>query len=131
METSEIIRVPSISGELRGMIIARNELAWHAKNRDVLPRMLKKHNCNSCFARTTCFIYHKVRPTYALPIVKLFLTRNRVLRMELQSQVGRKNNLRRSLLTSVVRTSSFSGTGISFSPKKKVIWPVSAKSSGQ
>jgi len=61
METSEIIRVPSISGELRGMIIARNELAWHAKNRDVLPRMLKKYTCNSCFAKTTCFIYHKVR----------------------------------------------------------------------
>ena len=131
METSEIIRVPSIRGELRGMIIARNELAWHAKNRDVLPGMLKKYNCNSCFARTTCFIYHKVRPTHALRIVKPFLTRNRALRMEPQSQVGRRNNLRRSLRTSVAYTTSFSGTGINFSPKKKVIWPVSAKSSGQ
>lgn len=60
MESLEVIRVQSISGELRAMIIARNELAWYAKNRDVLPDMLKQHACNSCFARKTCFIYHKV-----------------------------------------------------------------------
>lgn len=60
METSEMIRIPSIREELCSMIVARNELAWYAKNRGLLPQMLENHACNTCFARETCFIYHKV-----------------------------------------------------------------------
>ena len=59
METSEVIRIPSIREELCSMIIARNELAWYAKNRDQLPQMLKSYACTACFAKETCFIYHK------------------------------------------------------------------------
>ena len=61
MESAEIIRVPAIKEELRGMIIARNELASYGKNRDTLPAVIQRHTCNRCFARTPCFIYHKVR----------------------------------------------------------------------
>ncbi|KAG0649780.1 DNA replication nuclease DNA2 [Hyphodiscus hymeniophilus] len=62
METSETIRIPAIRHELRHMIMQRNELACFVRERDThLPPMLKKENmCNRCYAKTSCFIYHKL-----------------------------------------------------------------------
>lgn len=56
-----MVRVPAIKEELRGMIIARNEIASYSRNRTVLPEMLKnKHACERCYAKTPCFLYHKL-----------------------------------------------------------------------
>lgn len=62
METSETIRIPAIRHELRHMIMQRNELACFVRERHAqLPPMLKKENlCNRCYAKTACFIYHKL-----------------------------------------------------------------------
>ncbi|OBT91031.1 hypothetical protein VE02_00141 [Pseudogymnoascus sp. 03VT05] len=62
MENSETIRIPAIRHELRHMIMQRNELACFVRERHAqLPPMLKKENlCGRCYAKTTCFIYHKL-----------------------------------------------------------------------
>jgi DNA replication ATP-dependent helicase Dna2 len=62
METSETIRIPAIRHELRHMIMQRNELACFVRERHAqLPPMLKKENmCNRCYAKVSCFIYHKL-----------------------------------------------------------------------
>ncbi|ESZ93988.1 hypothetical protein SBOR_5629 [Sclerotinia borealis F-4128] len=62
METSETIRIPAIRHELRHMIMQRNELACFVREKNAqLPPMLKKDNmCGRCYAKNTCFIYHKL-----------------------------------------------------------------------
>ena len=62
METSETIRIPAIRRELIHMIMQRNELACFVRERHAqLPQMLKKEGmCNRCYAKTPCFIYHKL-----------------------------------------------------------------------
>ncbi|EDO04399.1 hypothetical protein SS1G_06882 [Sclerotinia sclerotiorum 1980 UF-70] len=62
METSETIRIPAIRHELRHMIMQRNELACFVREKNAqLPPMLKKENmCGRCYAKNTCFIYHKL-----------------------------------------------------------------------
>lgn len=62
METSQTIRIPAIRHELRHMIMQRNELACFVRERHAqLPPMLKKKNmCNGCYAKTPCFIYHRL-----------------------------------------------------------------------
>jgi DNA replication ATP-dependent helicase Dna2 len=61
IERAEMIRVPAIRDELRGMIIGRNEIASYSRNRTALPEMLRNKNaCERCYAKTPCFIYHKV-----------------------------------------------------------------------
>jgi DNA replication ATP-dependent helicase Dna2 len=62
METSEMIRIPAVRHELRHMIMQRNELACFVRERHAqLPPMLQRENsCNRCYAKTTCFIYHKL-----------------------------------------------------------------------
>lgn len=43
------------------MIMQRNELACYVRHRLELPPMLKRpHLCGRCYAKTTCFIYHKL-----------------------------------------------------------------------
>ena len=47
--------------ELMPMIIQRNEVASYVKSRTVLPPMLKHpHTCGRCYAKTPCFVYHKL-----------------------------------------------------------------------
>jgi DNA replication ATP-dependent helicase Dna2 len=61
METSETSRVPAIRHELRHMILQRNELACYVRQRLELPPMLKsEHLCTRCYAKTPCFMYHKL-----------------------------------------------------------------------
>lgn len=62
METSKTIRVPAVRHELRHMILQRNQLACHVRERSVqLPPMLKsKHMCGRCYAKTSCFVYHRL-----------------------------------------------------------------------
>jgi len=62
METSQTLRVPAIRHELRHMIMQRNRLAVHIRERSVhLPPVKRdKFSCGKCFAQTSCFIYHKL-----------------------------------------------------------------------
>lgn len=54
-------RIPAIRHELRHMIMQRNELACYIRERLSLPPMLKNpHQCTRCYAKTTCFLYHKL-----------------------------------------------------------------------
>jgi DNA replication ATP-dependent helicase Dna2 len=61
-ETSQTLRIPAIRHELRHMIMQRNQLACHVRERSVqLPPMKRSKNaCDRCYAKTTCFIYHKL-----------------------------------------------------------------------
>lgn len=62
METSKTMRIPGIRHELRHMVMQRNQLACYIRERSVqLPPMLKsKHMCGKCYAKTSCFIYHRL-----------------------------------------------------------------------
>ncbi|KAK7418562.1 DNA replication endonuclease-helicase Dna2 [Neonectria punicea] len=62
MENSKTIRIPAIRQELRHMIMQRNQLASYIRERSVqLPPMLKsKHMCGNCYAKRSCFIYHRL-----------------------------------------------------------------------
>lgn len=62
MENSLTMRIPTIRRELRDMVMQRNRLAAHIRERSVhLPPMMKRRNlCGKCYAKTTCFIYHKL-----------------------------------------------------------------------
>lgn len=62
METSRTLRIPAIRHELRHMVMQRNQLACYIRERSVqLPPMLKsKHMCGKCYAKTSCFIYHRL-----------------------------------------------------------------------
>ncbi|CRK03046.1 hypothetical protein BN1723_008824 [Verticillium longisporum] len=62
MESSQTSRIPAIRQELRHMIMQRNQLACHIRERSVqLPPMKKsKHMCNKCYAKPACFIYHRL-----------------------------------------------------------------------
>ncbi|KAF3079521.1 Tripartite DNA replication factor [Orbilia oligospora] len=60
MEKAETIRVPNLSDELRGLMIGRNHLARYIYGKIDLPPMLQdKRMCGRCYAKTTCFVYHK------------------------------------------------------------------------
>ena len=61
MQTSEISNIPTLRNELVPMIMQRNELASHIRHRFDLPSMIKRpYVCNNCYAKTPCFIYHKL-----------------------------------------------------------------------
>ncbi|PFH58033.1 hypothetical protein XA68_14236 [Ophiocordyceps unilateralis] len=62
METSKTMRIPAVRHELRHMMMQRNQLACYIRERSVqLPPMLKsKHVCGRCYAKTSCFIYHRL-----------------------------------------------------------------------
>ena len=43
------------------MVMQRNELACYVRERLSLPPMLKQtHTCDRCYAKTPCFLYHKL-----------------------------------------------------------------------
>lgn len=61
METREMIRVPAIKNELKELVIKRNQVASFMCARETLPEMLQdEHACTRCYAKTACFVYHKV-----------------------------------------------------------------------
>lgn len=61
MESSEISRIPAIRHELMHMVMQRNELASFVRQRVELPPMLQSpHLCGHCYAKTSCFVYHKL-----------------------------------------------------------------------
>jgi DNA replication ATP-dependent helicase Dna2 len=61
METSDTYRIRGIRHEIRHMIMQRNELACYVRNRLELPPMIKKpYLCGRCYAKTACFVYHKL-----------------------------------------------------------------------
>ncbi|CAK7225670.1 DNA replication endonuclease-helicase Dna2 [Sporothrix bragantina] len=61
-EHSQMLRIPAVRNELRHMIMKRNELACYVRERSVqLPPMLRNRStCGWCFAKTSCFVYHKL-----------------------------------------------------------------------
>lgn len=61
MENSSIARIPAIRHELRHMIMQRNELACYVRERLQLPPMIQdERKCGRCYAKTECFLYHKL-----------------------------------------------------------------------
>ncbi|KAF3905451.1 hypothetical protein ABW20_dc0103994 [Dactylellina cionopaga] len=59
-ETSETLRIPNLADELRGLMIGRNQLARFIYSKLELPPMLQdKRTCGRCYAKTSCFVYHK------------------------------------------------------------------------
>lgn len=61
MQTSEISSVRALRHELLPMILQRNILAGYVRQRTDLPPMLQRpYTCGKCFAKTTCFAYHKL-----------------------------------------------------------------------
>ena len=61
MQSSEIFSVRSLRHEMMPMIMQRNELASYVRHRVELPPMVKRpHICGKCYAKTPCFIYHKM-----------------------------------------------------------------------
>ncbi|TPX20400.1 Tripartite DNA replication factor [Coccidioides immitis] len=61
LEASKTHRVRAIPAEIRQMIQQRNRLAGYVRERLDLPPMLKNPRiCNQCYAKTPCFVYHKL-----------------------------------------------------------------------
>ena len=61
METGEMIRVPAIKNELKELVMKRNQVASFMCARETLPEMLQdERTCSYCYAKTSCFVYHKV-----------------------------------------------------------------------
>ena len=61
MQTSEISTVRALRHEILPMVMQRNLLAGFVRKRTELPPMLKRsYTCEKCYAKTTCFIYHKL-----------------------------------------------------------------------
>ena len=61
LEVTQTLRIRAIQREIRQMIQQRNRLAGYVRHRLDLPPMLKKPRiCNQCFAKSTCFAYHKL-----------------------------------------------------------------------
>lgn len=61
LEISKIFRIRGIRHELLHMIQERNRIAGYVRERHNLPPMAKRPEmCNRCYAKTPCFIYHKL-----------------------------------------------------------------------
>ncbi|KAJ5779458.1 Dna2/Cas4 domain of unknown function DUF83 [Penicillium paradoxum] len=61
LELTKTLSIRGIRHELLQMIQVRNHLAGYIRGREQLPPMLKKaRQCIRCYARTPCFIYHKL-----------------------------------------------------------------------
>lgn len=61
LEVSRTLCIRGVRHELLQMIQVRNRLAGYVRERLQLPPMLKKPRmCNKCYAKTPCFIYHKL-----------------------------------------------------------------------
>lgn len=61
LETAKTFRVERVRNEIRHMIIQRNELACYVHDKLDLPPMIKKEfMCKDCYAKTSCFTYHKL-----------------------------------------------------------------------
>ena len=61
LESSSTSRVTGVRNEVTNMIQQRNKIAIYARNRDALPPMLQDSRlCGKCYAKTPCFIYHKL-----------------------------------------------------------------------
>ncbi|KTW25775.1 hypothetical protein T552_03388 [Pneumocystis carinii B80] len=60
LEKGEVIQVFPVHDEIRGLIIARNNIARYLKNNQELPPMLKNmFVCKKCPMRNPCFVFHK------------------------------------------------------------------------
>lgn len=61
LETNATNQVLAPRRDVVHMIIKRNELASYARNRSVLPPVLRnEHTCSRCYAQTSCFVYHRL-----------------------------------------------------------------------
>ncbi|KAJ5905517.1 uncharacterized protein N7473_002433 [Penicillium subrubescens] len=61
LELSKTLSIRGIRHELVQMIQVRNRLVGYIRERMQLPPMLKKaQQCNKCYAKTPCLIYHKL-----------------------------------------------------------------------
>ena len=62
IETSKVFSISAVRNEMTHMIIQRNELASYVHSKLDLPPMIQKpHMCNSCYAKTSCLTYHRLK----------------------------------------------------------------------
>ncbi|KAK9768425.1 DNA replication endonuclease-helicase Dna2 [Basidiobolus ranarum] len=60
MKAGEMISVPAVRDEIRGLLIGRNQMAPYLINRRKLPSMLESlHTCQRCYVLDSCLVYHK------------------------------------------------------------------------
>lgn len=59
LESGQMTRVAALHNELRGLIIMRNELAGHMKNKNMPSMISNKRLCGSCYAAEPCLIYQQ------------------------------------------------------------------------
>ncbi|CAJ0752100.1 24653_t:CDS:2 [Entrophospora sp. SA101] len=58
--TGKMYAVNASHEDLKALVIRRNEVAYYAKNGQILPPMLKnEYVCKNCFVRSSCLLYHK------------------------------------------------------------------------
>ncbi|CCG81248.1 putative DNA replication helicase Dna2 [Taphrina deformans PYCC 5710] len=63
LETRQITRVAVLHNEIRSLVLMRNELARHMKNKTIPPMIHNKRLCQSCYASEACFTYAKAQDT--------------------------------------------------------------------
>ncbi|TPX63675.1 hypothetical protein SpCBS45565_g06433 [Spizellomyces sp. 'palustris'] len=60
LKAGDMIQIPSLRDEVRGLIIARNAMASYLNSRGKLPPMIQRlHACQRCYALDNCLVYHK------------------------------------------------------------------------
>lgn len=59
IKDSTMIGVSSPSGEIRGLVIRRNELANFMSNNRLPPMLKQKFTCSNCSLLRTCVLYHR------------------------------------------------------------------------
>ena len=61
LKSDNMIQVPVIKDEIRGILMRRNEIASYIQTRNRLPPMKRDlHGCARCFSLDACTVYHKV-----------------------------------------------------------------------
>ncbi|KAJ3036787.1 Tripartite DNA replication factor [Rhizophlyctis rosea] len=60
VRTGEMIQIPGLRDEIRGLLTNRNRMACYLNNRTKIPEMEKNvQKCQRCYALDTCTVYHK------------------------------------------------------------------------
>lgn len=75
LKAGDMIKIPSLRDEIRGLIIARNSMALFLNARGKLPPVIRSlHNCQRCYSLDKCLVYHKVRIDRNVPLVSPILS---------------------------------------------------------
>ncbi|KAI9338543.1 DNA replication factor Dna2-domain-containing protein [Obelidium mucronatum] len=59
LKKKEMIKIPYIRDEVRGLLINRNKLASAISSRKLPPMIQNTRSCTNCYSLKTCLVYHK------------------------------------------------------------------------